>query len=93
VEDKPDAQVVATAARPTPSQVAARSLRDEAAALCARHQFVDCLIDLDKAKDLDPEGDDAPEVLKERRAATEGIRGDDRLPQRGSEKNFKPGGR
>jgi DNA-directed RNA polymerase specialized sigma24 family protein len=47
----------------------ARTLRATALRECAEHAWQDCLRDLDAARDLDPEGDDAPEVRRAREEA------------------------
>jgi hypothetical protein len=57
-----------------PDLVAASDLRQKAAAACEAQRWDDCLADLDRARALDPAGDDAPPVKSLRDQALTGIR-------------------
>ena len=50
---------------PTPQKIAA-DLRADALRECAKHFFGGCEAELDRAKNLDPEGENAPQVKKAR---------------------------
>jgi hypothetical protein len=50
---------------PAPGAIAA-DLRADAFQQCAKHFFVACQVELDRAKNLDPEGENAPQVKKAR---------------------------
>jgi hypothetical protein len=50
-----------------------RSLREEAVNKCKAKAWAECLHSLDGAKKLDPEGDNAPEVVSLRAAAQAGL--------------------
>lgn len=60
---------------PAPTQdpllVSAADLRASAFAACKDLRWADCVADLDRAKELDPAGDGAPEVVAARRRARE----------------------
>ncbi len=53
--------------------VAAATLRDNAFAECEAKEWGTCLANLDRARALDPAGDDAPRVSKARDSAIRGI--------------------
>lgn len=59
--------------RPESPEGRAASIRDVAKAACVRHSWAECHDLLDKAKDLDPEGDRTPWVQGERRAIEQGL--------------------
>ena len=59
---------VMTAAAPAPP-APAEALRQDAIHECAFARWTECLDDLDKARDLDPVGDDARDVTEVRRMA------------------------
>jgi hypothetical protein len=56
---------------PDPLLVSAADLRASAFAACKDLRWADCVADLDRAKQLDPAGDSAPEVVAARRRAKE----------------------
>ena len=58
-----------------PDLVAASQWRDKAVAACNGAQWEECLTDLDRARALDPAGDDAPIVKATRDKAVQGITG------------------
>jgi hypothetical protein len=64
-----------------PEKSAAATLRGEADKQCGAHDWAACLTSLDHAKDLDPAGDTAPAVAKERAEAKAGIAGASKAPE------------
>jgi hypothetical protein len=58
-----------------PDLVAAADWRKKAVAACNGAQWADCLADLDRARALDPAGDDAPFVKSTREKALRGLSG------------------
>ena len=50
----------------------AAAMRADARKSCKLHRWQDCLAELDDAKELDPAGDDTPEIKELRRAIAEG---------------------
>jgi len=48
---------------------------------CDAKQWPECLADLDEARAIDPDGDDAPLVKQTRQRAIDGIPKDDRPPK------------
>jgi hypothetical protein len=60
---------------PVPDLVAAEQWRQRAVAACDAKRWTDCLVDLDKARALDPAGDETPRVKSLRDRASRGIMG------------------
>lgn len=58
-----------------PDLVAASDLRQKAFAACEARRWSDCLADLDRARALDPAGDDAPDVRSTREKALRALSG------------------
>ena len=48
---------------------------------CDAKQWPECLADLDEARAIDPDGDDAPLVKQTRQRAIDGIPKDDKPPK------------
>jgi hypothetical protein len=72
------ANVVSKPAPPGPSAAdiaAATDLRREATAACDASKWGECLADLDQARGLDPDGDDATPIKAMRDRAIRNIRG------------------
>jgi hypothetical protein len=61
--------------------VAAANLRREATWKCADQFFDICLADLDRARALDPAGDETPEIKAMRAQAIKGILVGDKQPK------------
>jgi DNA-directed RNA polymerase specialized sigma24 family protein len=89
VRDKQDAPMVsptdtaAAAATAASQQLRGAEARKDALALCGSGEYLDCLVELDEAKALDPAGDDTPEVREARRAANEALDALENAPQGG----------
>jgi hypothetical protein len=60
---------------PSPDMVAAAELRKKASDALEQKNWLDCLTLLDDARAKDPAGDAQPEVVRTRRQAEEGLRG------------------
>jgi DNA-directed RNA polymerase specialized sigma24 family protein len=75
VDVRPDEAMSATPPHePAPQESPSREepaleLRQAALAACVRSEWVDCIMKLDRAKEMDPAGDTAPEVQAARSAA------------------------
>jgi hypothetical protein len=55
---------------------AAATVREQGLAACGDHRWQECLDDLDRARDLDPAGDAAPQVQQARALARQAMAGD-----------------
>jgi DNA-directed RNA polymerase specialized sigma24 family protein len=71
---KEDAPAVSQEVQASWQKQKAEKLRNDAMRLCDQGEYVDCLVALNEARELDPEGDEVAEVREARRIGVEGLR-------------------